>query len=137
MYWELSHLYVVRNRLLGVQFESRDVFTVLERYATSDTLVYLDPPYLNETRTSWAVYRHEFTDADHKRLLEWCVTSHSMVVLSGYPSKLYDDALTGWECRTTVAQSNIKRGSADKVECLWLSPSVSDALNGGLFGGLA
>ena len=33
-----------------------------------NVLIYCDPPYMPETRTSRARYRHEYTVADHERL---------------------------------------------------------------------
>ena len=45
----------------------------------------------------------------------------SMVVLSGYPSTLYDEALQGWSRAEiqTKTQANTLR-----TECLWLSPNI-------------
>lgn len=39
------------------------------RWCEKDTLVYLDPPYLLETRRSGPMYRYEMTTDQHNRLL--------------------------------------------------------------------
>jgi hypothetical protein len=41
-------------------------------------------------------YAHEMTDADHFELLAFLQSLKGMVVLSGYPHPLYDEALAGW-----------------------------------------
>jgi DNA adenine methylase len=59
-------------------------------------LVYSDPPYLHSTRTSKRRYRFDYEEADHIELLELLKTLPCNVMLSGYPSALYDDLLDGW-----------------------------------------
>lgn len=82
-------------------------------------LVYCDPPYMPETRTSSARYRHEYTVADHERLLA-CLMSlpeNISVILSGYPSQLYDEALTGWRSMEFQAMT---RGGV-RTEKIWMN----------------
>jgi len=59
-------------------------------------LVYCDPPYLLYTRTSSRRYRFEYEEQDHIELLEILKSLPCSVMLSGYPSTLYDDLLTDW-----------------------------------------
>ena len=42
-----------------------------------------------------------------------------MVVLSGYPSPLYEDALTGW---ARIEREALADGAAPRTEVLWLNP---------------
>ena len=57
-----------------------------------------------------------------------------MVVLSGYPHPLYDEALDGWERSTTKARISGGRGTAIRDEVIWMNPACREALNGvGLF----
>jgi DNA adenine methylase len=60
-------------------------------------LVYCDPPYLHHTRTSSRRYRFEYGEKDHIELLELLKRLPCSVMLSGYPSRLYDELLTGWK----------------------------------------
>ncbi len=60
-------------------------------------LVYCDPPYLHATRTSKRRYRYDCEEADRHALLALLKTLPCSVILSGYPSALYDDALSGWQ----------------------------------------
>ena len=82
-------------------------------------LVYSDPPFLPETRTSRARYRHEYTVADHERLLA-CLMSlpeNVSVILSGYPSQLYDETLVGWRSKEFQAMT---RGGV-RTEKIWMN----------------
>jgi len=59
-------------------------------------LIYSDPPYLLRTRTSARRYRFDYEEQDHVELLELLKRLPCQVILSGYPSALYDDSLKGW-----------------------------------------
>ena len=59
-------------------------------------LIYCDPPYLHQTRTSGRRYRCDYEEQDHTELLMLLKTLPCNVILSGYPSTLYDDLLEGW-----------------------------------------
>jgi len=59
-------------------------------------LIYSDPPYLLRTRTSARRYRFDYEEEDHVELLELLKRLPCQVILSGYPSALYDDSLEGW-----------------------------------------
>ncbi len=84
-------------------------------------LIYADPPYVPATRTSRARYTHEYTIDDHKKLIETLkdiVAKHgAMVMLSGYPSALYDELLPDW--RTYEFQVMTRGGP--RTEKLWMS----------------
>lgn len=76
------------HQLPHVNLINRDAVDYLEMFDFSRAgrvLVYSDPPYLPETRTSRARYRHEYTVADHERLLT-CLLSlpeNVSVILKG------------------------------------------------------
>ena len=59
-------------------------------------LVYSDPPYLRGARKSARRYRHDYEDADHVALLALLKGLPCAVMVSGYPSALYDESLRGW-----------------------------------------
>jgi len=64
---------------------------------TGHELIYCDPPYLMETRTSDNKYRFEYAQQDHVSLLKLIKTLPCQVIISGYPSSLYDDNLSDWK----------------------------------------
>lgn len=59
-------------------------------------LVYCDPPYLHHTRSSTRRYRFDYEEQDHIELLEILKGLPCSVILSGYPSNVYDELLTDW-----------------------------------------
>ena len=87
----------VTRRLRQVIVEHRPALDLVSLYDSPRTLFYADPPYLPETRTSEARYSHEMTVADHEALLDRLCNIQGMAVISGYPSALYDNRLSGWQ----------------------------------------
>lgn len=100
-----------------INADCRSILAELRETVDRETLVYADPPYLPETRTKKSIYRHELDARDHVELLELLKSLRCMVMVSGYRSALYDDALSGWRRVDYNAQT---RGGV-KVESLWLN----------------
>ncbi|PMM60673.1 DNA adenine methylase [Vibrio lentus] len=107
----------------AIQTHNTDALSFLENFDFSmagRTFVYADPPYLPETRTSNKKYRKDFTVDDHISLLELAkkLTEKGVqIMLSGYPSKLYDETLKGWR---TYEFQVMTRGGA-RTEKLWMN----------------
>lgn len=120
------------KRLAGVVIEHTDALKLMRRLDRSTTLHYVDPPYLHETRSAKYVsrnkngYRHEMTRDGHVTLLDGVRGLAGMVVLSGYPSALYDDALSDWHRVETEALAD---GARPRIEVLWINPACADALS--------
>lgn len=106
------------ERLRGVQIENRLAVEVMERFNNKKVLVYLDPPYMPETRHG-KQYRHEMFDKEsHGQLLETAKAHKGPVLISGYPSKLYDDMLQGWYREETTCYSQT---CSKKQEIIWMN----------------
>jgi DNA adenine methylase len=96
----LDNLTAVSGRLRNVRLRHRPAEEVIESEDTPGTLFYLDPPYVKDTRASPEVYRHDgMGEADHRALLGLLSTVRGKVMLSGYPSEVYDEMLAGWSRR--------------------------------------
>ena len=125
------------QRFAGVLIENRPAIDVLQQHDTTETLHFIDPPYVHDTRVlrSQGGYRHELSDDDHDDLLAAILELEGFVVLCGYESDLYNDALTGWEKHSTDARISAGRGTAMRQEVVWLNPACSSALHArsGLF----
>jgi DNA adenine methylase len=128
--WETIKRELSRSarRLKCVELRCQDAVEIIREYDGPETLFYLDPPYVHETRTARKVYRHEMTNVDHQGLLEAIAHCRGMVVISGYANALYDDALSAWERveRKVRNHSGETRSKQDRVEVLWLSPNCDD-----------
>ena len=112
------------DRSAGVEVIEGDAVAVLESLdwdALGRVLVYADPPYLWSTRGPGR-YRHDLDDAGHRRLLAHLKMLPAAVILSGYPSALYDAELGGW--RTTTFQTMTRGGV--RTEKLWMNFPAGD-----------
>lgn len=119
----LGILPLVIARLQGVEVVEGDALEWVRLPDGPKTLHYCDPPYLWATRTGFRPYRYEMSDEDHRRLLEVIDAMAGKVVLSGYPSPVYDQSLEGWSRETTVARCHsYSRGHRPtRIEVLWMS----------------
>lgn len=73
-------------------------------------------------------YKHEMTDEDHAELLDELLELDGFVVLSGYPSDLYNDRLQHWSQYQTKARISAGRGTAMRTEVVWINPACSAAI---------
>lgn len=133
-------LSAVGARFTGVLIENRPALEVMAAHDCLDTLHFVDPPYVLGTRVlqgnGRGYYRHEMTDDDHAELLDKLRKLNGMVIVTGYETDLYHDALSGWRVERTDARISARRGTAIRTEVLWMNPACQDALesaHGGLF----
>lgn len=111
------------ERLKRVSLECRPALDIISAYGNRpENLLYVDPPYLGETRTSRrGQYRHEMlTEDSHIELLEHLLEAKAAVALSGYTHPLYDEALIGWDRHELDAVAAM--GQA-RTEVVWIKPA--------------
>ncbi|CAM2143739.1 DNA adenine methylase [Pararobbsia alpina] len=113
------------ERLRGVVIECRDALGLIAEQDSTDTLFYLDPPYVASTRDKGADYRFELTDNDHRLLACAMRGARGMVAISGYRSDLYDDVFAGWVRSDRLTRAD---GARARVESLWMNPALTDRL---------
>ena len=119
-------LNAVIERLRGVVIENKDAMAVMATHDAPHTLHYVDPPYVFETRADLSKdYAHELTDDDHVRLLAFLRELDGMVILSGYPSPIYDAALPDWK---RVERKALADGAKERTEVLWINPAATSAM---------
>jgi DNA adenine methylase len=113
----------IAARLRGVGVECGGWEEVLRRHDGPRTHFYLDPPYLPATRTSPRLYRHEMTEADHRRLLRAITELRGTAMISGYPSRLYRDALAGWRAVQfpTSCYMSLRVRKPPREEVVWMN----------------
>lgn len=123
-------------RLAQASWECCDAAALVERLATPDAVVYADPPYLASTRRGRDRQRpgdylcDMGEPADHERLAEALRTTPATVLLSGYPSPLYDALYADWwhvDFPVHVHSSNavtVARGA--RTERLWANRPLDE-----------
>lgn len=126
---------LVAERLKHAMIDCRPALRVIADWRHPDTLLYCDPPYVRATTQTGhngtknranerpRYYAHEMTDDEHAELLAALGEHPGPVVLSGYRTPLYDEALAGW---TRVDRAAWAYRGAPRVESLWLSPVAVD-----------
>ncbi|MDC9623893.1 DNA adenine methylase [Xenorhabdus sp. XENO-7] len=129
--WERApdNLIAVAQRFLGVLVENRDAVKCMQDHDTKTTLHFVDPPYLPATRVMvGSYYRHEMDEDQHTQLLECVRSLTGMVIISGYDSSLYNNALSDWTKYTKTSAASGKSGSVKRMECLWMNDNVMNEL---------
>lgn len=107
----------------GAEIHNGDSVAFLQTFDFAQAgrvLIYADPPYLLSTRaSSGSRYRFDYTDADHLRLLTLLrsLPANVSVMISGYPSALYDVELEGW--RSIEFQVSTRGGP--RTEKVWMN----------------
>jgi len=127
----LDNLEKTANRLLNVQIESRPALEVIDTYDKDDQLLYLDPPYVPETRENANEYGDlEMSRDDHVELADRLQDVDAKVAISGYPSDLYLERFdqNGWERHVIEGKWTPKKGwdDEDDVEVVWTNYPVPD-----------
>lgn len=82
--------------------------------------VYCDPPYLKSTRSSARRYGFDYEESDHIELLELLKSLPCSVMISGYPSALYDERLSGWQS----VEVQVMNQAGVVTEKLWFNFTV-------------
>lgn len=120
----LGRIHSAAERIAGVSLDCLPALDVIAKYGREpDVLLYVDPPYLGSTRGTWGNdgYRHEMRDeVRHRELGEALRDCEAAVVLSGYPSPLYDlELYPDWHRTTFMAGTGQGDGWSNRTEVLW------------------
>lgn len=88
----------VHKRLQNIIIESMDYKDLIKKHDAEDTLFYIDPPYVGETRTLQKGYDHEMTEVSlHVELVDLLLEMKGKAILSGYDHSVYDRLVeNGW-----------------------------------------
>ena len=110
----------------GLELHCRDAGEFLDGFEFAGReFVYVDPPYVMESRKTGRMYRHEYDDQDHERLLDRLGKLPCAVMVSGYHSKLYSARLKGWR---TIRFNAMTRGGV-AIEQIWMNYDPPEALH--------
>jgi len=116
------------ERLRRVYIECDDALAVIKRWDSPDALIYVDPPYVNSTRSrdyKHRAYAVDMTDADHVRLAETIRNAKGMVIISGYDCPLYRELYRDWQRIDHPAFAD--RGKKT-TESIWLNARTRNNL---------
>lgn len=118
----VSNLDKIVSRLKNVVVLNQPAFKVIKNFNTVNTVLYCDPPYIHDTRTSDNGYSYEMTDIQHKELLTTLSKFKGKFLLSGYDNTLYNsfEQENKWNSKIfktgrTLAYGKRKRVMQEKV----------------------
>lgn len=107
-------------RLAGVVIENRDAKACMAQQDSSQTLHFVDPPYVHSTRGDIRHgYNCEMSDQEHAELCDFLKTLQGMVILCGYENEIYDSL--GWR---TIRREALADGARKRTEILWVNDAV-------------
>lgn len=120
-------------RLRHVSLECRPGLEVIREYGQHpDVLLYCDPPYLASSRNTANFRREMGSKRSHQELISTLRGCAAAVLLSGYPSELYDLLLSDWDRVELSAWTGNGIGNGKtvtvgrRVEMLWSNRSISE-----------
>jgi DNA adenine methylase len=117
------------DRIRDVSLECLPALTIIGKYgAAADVLLYVDPPYLGSTRNdSNSRYGVEMrTEDEHRELAAALADCRAAVVLSGYPSPLYDQLYAGWHRYELATMTGNAAAAKGRIEVLWSNRQLGD-----------
>lgn len=114
--------YFIR-RVKNISISNTTAVKIMERMDGPDTLHYVDPPYVGDTRKSSGTYEFEMLSNNlHQDLLTCLLNLRGVVVLSGYANELYDTVLGDWRrVVIPVRVFNTSGGISTAEEVLWIN----------------
>jgi DNA adenine methylase len=107
----------IHNRLSSVIIEHRDIFDLIDKYDAEDTFMYLDPPYVWETRKSGTAYEVEMDNDAHQRFVDRLLQCKCKLLVSGYDHPIYDKLLT----KFTKVSFPSPNSMSESTETLWMN----------------
>ena len=121
----IDELPALSEELKSCFIANEKALKIINDFNTENTLLYLDPPYLQETRVSHDAYEYDMTTEDHIKLADKLNYFKGKVVLSGYASKLYKRLYESprWRIvRKMIANHSSQQSKKEfKIEQLWIN----------------
>lgn len=121
----IDNLEYYHKRLSNVIITNKDAIELIKKYNSNDVFIYLDPPYVQSTRTK-ARYECDMTDDKHQEMLNEIIDSKSNILLSGYDNDMYNILINnGWNKYSfKVNTVTGKNKPKEKIETLWYNYEI-------------
>ncbi len=95
---KVRRLIKIAEKLRNCQILNEDGVEVMCKFDSSETFMFVDPPYLTSTvRSKSRIYANDYDDTLHERLLDFALKAKSKIMIASYPNEMYDELLKhGW-----------------------------------------
>ncbi len=117
---------LIVKRLRSVQFIERSATEVIRIWDSSETLFYCDPPYVHSTRNKRTLdaYGVEMSETEHRELASVLRKATGRIILSGYPSPLYEELYGDWlhfdcDIANHASGASSKSRMTERLWCNW------------------
>ncbi|WP_189243185.1 DNA adenine methylase [Planobispora rosea] len=111
----------VAERIREVEIENMNALELIRRWRDPQAVLYLDPPYVNGTRSSTSDYATDNGSEEfHQALMDTIADHRGTVMLSGYIGSPYD--CLGWRREEIQVPAHVSnRIGTKRTECLWIN----------------
>lgn len=116
----IQNLFAVAKRMRQTQIESRPMLDLLTELDGPETLFYIDPPYVSETRShGTGMYGVEWVDEDHRTFVDAVMRLQGYCVISGYSCPMYETLERNkWE---RIDKHAVNNSGNTRTESLWIN----------------
>jgi len=112
----IKELGFAANRVKHTHILCENALKIIQVWDGPNTFMYIDPPRIEETTD---LANNAMSVDEHIQLAETINSAKSFIVISGYPSTLFNRLYKDWNC---VRYSNKRQKNKDKkIDCLWLN----------------
>ena len=125
--WEtmLLELPRVSERVKNTIILNKNAFDVIKVWDEENVLIYLDPPYMSDTRSDGSknIYEYEMSVDDHITMLNLVKNARAKVIISGYTCPLYNRTLKGWKVKKKNVPNNSSQTKTKerRIETIWMN----------------
>ncbi|HBE9106893.1 TPA: SMI1/KNR4 family protein [Clostridioides difficile] len=122
------------RKLEEIRVENNDFRESLRKHDSYNTLFYLDPPYVPETRTLKNGYKYELSIDDHEILVDILLNIKGKVVLSGYDNEIYRRLETEGDFKKILIKEavkssvNVNREERTGKEYVWINYDIDNEI---------
>lgn len=112
----IDSLPAIHERLSTVVISHKNIFEILRKFNTSNVFMYLDPPYVPDTRVAKNAYEVEMTAEEHEQMAKMLAETDAKILLSGYDNEIYRRIL---EPKFSRIESYSPLAHTGKMEIIW------------------
>lgn len=110
----IEELPIISKRIKNCFIFNKPAVDVIKAFNHENTICYVDPPNLQESKTSNDKY--EMNTDDHIELSKVLIDFKGKVLISGHYSTLYKRLYKEWKCIKKVVSKD-----KSKTECIWMN----------------
>ena len=117
----IEELPIISKRIKNCFIFNKPATDVIKAFNHENTICYVDPPDLQETRNLSDTCEYEMNTDDHIELSKVLIDFKGKAIISGYYSTLYKRLYKEWKCIKKAIPNNTSQTKTKKTECIWIN----------------